>query len=96
MCQKIYPSSFDARISNLMKTEKKREDNEPEKILSAYDEENSKNENSTSRENAGAELDVCTGSSDAAWNPTDGWSKNGCDFEKISDSRDSVIRQERG
>ena len=61
MCQKIYPSSFDARISNLMKTEKKREDNEPEKILSAYDEENSKNENSTSRENAGAELDVCTG-----------------------------------
>ena len=63
MCQKIYPSSLDARISNLMKTEKKREDNEPEKILSAYDEENSKNENSTSRENAGAELDVCTGSS---------------------------------
>jgi hypothetical protein len=78
-----------------MKTEKKTGKNKPENVLSYYNEENSRNENSA-RENAGAELDVCTGSSDAAWNPTDGWSKNGCDFEKIADSRDSVIRQERG
>jgi hypothetical protein len=51
-----------------MKTEKKRGKNKPEyvlsHILSTYGEENSRNENSTSCENAGAELPVCTRSSD--------------------------------
>ena len=56
-----------------MKTQKTRGENKPENVLSSYDEENSRNENSAPRENAVAELDVCTGSSEAAWNSTDGW-----------------------
>ena len=60
-----------------MKTENK--DSQLENVLSSYDEENSRNENSASRGNAGAGLDVCTGSSEAAWNPTDRWSKDGGD-----------------
>ena len=36
----------EARISNLMKTEKNREENKPEKVLSSYDEDSSRNENS--------------------------------------------------
>ena len=70
-----------------MKTEKRREENKPEKVLSSYDEENSRNEESASRENAGAELDICTGSSEAAWNSTEGWSKYGCNaaIERLSE-----------
>ena len=59
-----------------MKTEKRTIKNKPENVFSYYDEENSRNENSASRENAEAELDVFTGSSAAAWNTTDGWSKD--------------------
>ena len=58
-----------------MKTEQKEEGNQLESVLSSYDEENSRNEISAPREDAGAELDACTGSSEAAWNSTDGWSK---------------------
>ena len=50
-------------MSNLTKTEKKREKINPvmyNNVLASYEEENSRNENSASRENAGPELDVCT------------------------------------
>ena len=69
-------------MSNLTKTEKKREKINPvmyNNVLASYEEENSRNENSASRENAGGGLGVCTGSSEAAWNPTDRWSKDGGD-----------------
>jgi len=48
-----------------MTNDKKTRQNKTEKVLSYYDEEKSRNENSASRENAGTELGVCTGSSDA-------------------------------
>ena len=48
-------------MNNLIKSKKSKE-NKPEHVLSYYDEETSRNETSASRENAGAELDVCTGS----------------------------------
>ena len=44
-----------------MKTEQKEEGNQLESVLSSYDEENSRKENSASREDAGAELDLRTG-----------------------------------
>ena len=44
-----------------MKTEHKEEGNQLESVLSSYDEENSRKENSASREDAGAELDLRTG-----------------------------------
>ena len=43
-----------------MTNDKKTRQNKTEKVLSYYDEEKSRNENSASRENAGPELDVCT------------------------------------
>ena len=39
---------------------KEKRENTQENVFSYYDEDNSSNENSASRENAGAELDVCT------------------------------------
>ena len=45
--------------SNLMKTEKRTVKNKPENVLSYYDEDNSRNENSVSRETARADLDAC-------------------------------------
>ena len=36
----------DARVRNLMKTDRENTKNEPENVISSYDEENSRNENS--------------------------------------------------
>ena len=41
-----------------MKTGKRKEEKKPEKVLSSYDEENSRNQNSASRDNAGAEYKI--------------------------------------
>ena len=65
-----------------MKTGKKEDDNRSKMFsrpTTRRIHENSRNDSSASREDAGAELDVCTGSSEAVWNSTDGWSKCGCD-----------------
>ena len=62
-----------------MKTEKMNEQYTKEHVLLYYDGENSRNEPRLLVNLLKQNLDVCTGSSDSAWNPTDGWSKDGCD-----------------
>ena len=45
---------FEARRNNLMKTKKNKEENKLENVLLSYHEENLRNENWASREDAGA------------------------------------------
>ena len=72
------------------KSHEKRKDGrkgKQENVLSYHDEENSRSETPASWEFAGAEntLCVCTGSSDAALNTSEGWSKDGCDGSDSSE-----------
>ena len=50
---------FEARINNLMKTKKNKEENKLENVLFSYHEGNSRNEIWAFREDAAAELHVC-------------------------------------